>query len=191
VVGTVFAGPGFGIILGGWLTFAAVLSMVGLFTGNSLGGTRIPFALAEDGMFPRWLVKVHPKYGTPYVAIIVTGFIYWFFASFDFSTLVVADVFLQLIVILAEFAALWVFRFKMPDAPRDRVPGGWLGLVLITLGPTIIILVAIASQFLEEGWSSLGFALLFMLAGALLYFPIIKYLKPGVPDVNPFVTGEE
>ncbi|MCX6080785.1 MAG: APC family permease [Chloroflexi bacterium] len=190
-VGTIFGGPGFGIFLGGWLTFAAVLSMVGLFTGNSLGGTRIPFALAEDGMFPRWMVKVHPKYGTPYIAIIVTGFIYWFFASFDFSTLVVADVFLQLVVILAEFGALWVFRFKMPDAPRDRVPGGWFGLVLVSLGPVLIILVAIISQFLEEGWSSLGFALLFMLAGALLYIPIMKYLKPGVPDVNPFSSGDE
>ena len=141
-------------------------------------------------MFPRWLVKVHPKYGTPYIAIIVTGFIYWFFASFDFSKLVVADVFLQLIVILAEFAALWVFRFKLPDAPRDRVPGGWFGLVLVSLGPTVIIMVAIVSQFMEEGWSSLGFALLFMLVGVLLYFPIIKYLKPGVPDVNPFSAGD-
>ncbi|MCX6065403.1 MAG: amino acid permease [Chloroflexi bacterium] len=188
-VGTIFAGVGFGAFLGAWLTFAAVLSMVGLFTGNSLGGTRIPFALAEDGMFPRWMVRVHPKYGTPYIAIILTGLIYWFFASFDFSTLVVADVFLQLIVILAEFAALWVFRFKLPDAPRDRVPGGWFGLVLVTLGPVLIILVAIISQFIEVGWSSLGFALLFMLAGVLLYFPIIKYLKPGVPDVNPFVSG--
>lgn len=189
VVGTVFAGEGFGATLGAWLTFAAVLSMVGLFTGNSLGGTRIPFALAEDGMFPRWLVKVHPKYGTPYIAIIVTGFIYWFFATFDFSTLVVADVVLQLIVILAEIAALWVFRFKMPDAPRDRIPGGWLGLFLVSLGPTAIILVAIVSQYLEEGLASLGWALAFMALGAVLYFPIMKFIKPGVPDVNPFVEA--
>ena len=186
VVGNIFGGPGFGLLLGGWLTFGAVLSMIGLFTGNSLGGTRIPFALAEDGMFPRWFVKVHPKYGTPYVAIIVTGFIYWFFATFDFSTLVVADVFLQLIVILAEFAALWIFRFKLPNQPRDRVPGGWFGLVLVSLGPVVIILVAIISQFMEEGWASIGVSLLFMLAGALLYFPVIKYLKPGIPDVDPF-----
>jgi len=190
VVGNVFGGEKLGIFLGGWLTFGAVLSMIGLFTGNSLGGTRIPFALAEDGMFPRWLVKVHPRYGTPYIAIILTGLIYWFFASFDFSKLVVADVFLQLIVILAEFGALWVFRFKYKDLPRDRVRGGWFGLVLVTLGPVAIILVAIFSQFMEEGWSSLGWALAFMLLGAALYFPIYKYLKPGVPDVNPFDAGE-
>jgi amino acid transporter len=165
--------------------------MIGLFTGNSLGGTRIPFALAEDGMFPRWLVKVHPKYGTPYIAIILTGLIYWFFASFDFSKLVVADVFLQLIVILAEFGALWVFRFNQyKDMPRDRVPGGWVGLTLVTVGPTAIILVAIVSQYIEEGWSSIGWALAFMALGAALYFPIYKYLKPGVPDVNPFDAGE-
>ncbi len=38
--------------LGLSVTFAAVLSMIGLFIGNSLGGTRVPFALAEDGMMP-------------------------------------------------------------------------------------------------------------------------------------------
>lgn len=191
VVGTIFAGERFGLFMGAWLTFAAVLSMVGLFTGNSLGGTRIPFALAEDGMFPRWLVKVHPKYGTPYIAILVTGFIYWFFASFDFSTLVVADVFLQMLVILAEIAAVWVFRKRMPDTPRDQVPGGWFGLFLTTLGPTAIILVAIVSQFVEEGFASIGWALVFMVVGGLLYIPIIKYLKRGVPDVDPFVSVEE
>lgn len=191
VVGTIFAGEGFGVFMGAWLTFAAVLSMVGLFTGNSLGGTRIPFALAEDGMFPRWFVKVHPTYGTPYIAIIVTGFVYWFFASFDFSTLVVADVFLQMLVILAEIAAVWVFRKRMPDTPRDKVPGGWFGLFLTSLGPTVIILVAIVSQFVEEGFASLGWALVFMVVGGLLYIPIMKYLKHGVADVNPFISGED
>ncbi len=42
-----------------------------LFIGNGLGGTRLPFALAEDGMMPKFMVKVHPKYGTPWVAILV------------------------------------------------------------------------------------------------------------------------
>ena len=160
--------------------------MVGLFTGNSLGGTRVPFALAEDGMFPRFLVKVHSKYGTPFVAIIVTGIVYSIFSLSAFAFLVVADVFLQMLVILAEFAAMWVLRFKMPEKHRDRVPGGWIGMFLVTLGPTVIILLAIYSQIVEAGFSSIGWALGFMAIGVILYFPFRKYLKPGVPDVDPF-----
>ena len=181
--------PSLALVLGGWLTIAAVLSMIGLFTGNSLGGSRVPFALAEDGMFPRWMVKVHGKYGTPWVAIVLVGIIYSIFSISAFAFLVVADVFLQCLVILAEFAAMWKLRFSEPDRPRDRVPGGWLGLILVTAGPTIIILVAFISQYLEAGFSSIGWALGFMALGMILYFPIKKYLKPGVPDIDPFVSG--
>jgi amino acid transporter len=69
-IGLKLGNPTLALWLGALLSLAAVLSMTGLFIGNSLGGSRIPFALAEDGMFPRFLVKVHPKYGTPWVAIL-------------------------------------------------------------------------------------------------------------------------
>jgi amino acid transporter len=190
-VASKLGGPNLALLLGGWLTIAAVLSMIGLFTGNSLGGSRVPFALAEDGMFPRRLVRVHNKYGTPWVAIVLVGIIYSIFSLSAFAFLVVADVFLQCIVILAEFAAMWKLRFTEPDRPRDRVPGGYLGLVLVTAGPTLIILVAFISQYLDAGFSSIGWALGFMVTGMILYFPIRKYLKPGVPDIDPFESAAD
>jgi amino acid transporter len=184
-------GNGWATFLGGLLTLAAVLSMIGLFIGNSLGGSRVPFALAEDGMMPRWLVKVHDRYGTPWISIIVVSVVFSFFSLSAFAFLVVADVFLQCLVILAEFAAMWKLRFTHPDVPRQKVPGGWFGLVLVTLGPTAIILLAIYSQFAEAGLSSLGWALVFMAIGAILYFPLRRYLKPGIPDVDPFASPPE
>jgi amino acid transporter len=165
--------------------------MLGLFTGNSLGGSRVPFALAEDGMFPRWMVKVHGKYGTPYVAILIVAVIYSIFSLSAFAFLVVADVFLQCLVILAEFAAMWKLRYTMPDRPRQKVPWGIPGMVLVTLGPVAIILLAFYSQIAEEGFSSIGWALAFMALGAILYFPIRAYLKPGVPDIDPFEPSTE
>lgn len=186
VVGEKFGGAAFGLLFGALMTIAAVMSMVGLFTGNSLGGTRIPFALAEDGMFPKWMTKVHPKYGTPFVAIIFTGFVYWVFASFDFSTLVVADIFLQLIVIVFEFLSVWVLRFRMPKEKRTKVPGGWIGLFLVTLLPFTVVFVAIASQYIEEGFATIGIALALMAVGMVAYFPIRKWIKPGMPDVDAF-----
>lgn len=178
-------------ILGTLVTIAAVLSMIGLFVGNSLGGSRVPFALAEDGMFPEFLVKVHSRYGTPWVAIVVVGIIFTIFSWQAFAFLVVADVFLQTLVILAEFAALWKLRFSDPERPRQKVPGGIPGLVLVTLGPVTIIALAIYSQYVEEGFNSIGWALAFMALGAMLYLPIRRYIKPGVPDVDPYRVGEE
>ena len=187
-LGEVLAGPEspWPRALGITITLAAVLSMIGLFIGNSLGGSRVPFALAEDGMMPRWLVHVHPRYGTPWVAIIFCGVIFSVFALSAFAFLVVVDVFLQTLVILAEFAALWKLRFTKPEVPRMKVPGGYFGLFLITLGPTFIILLAIYSQVAEEGLTSLWLALAAILVGAILYFPIKRYLKRGVPDINPY-----
>ena len=187
-IGEKLAGPNSPLArtLGIALTFAAVLSMIGLFIGNSLGGTRVPFAMAEDGMMPRWLVHVHPKYGTPWVAILLCAVIFTIFSLGAFAVLVVVDVFLQTLVILAEFAALWKLRFTRPDIPRQKVPGGYLGLALVTLGPVAIILLAIYTQVTEEGLKSLGLALGAIAVGAALYFPLRRLIKPGVPDIDPF-----
>jgi amino acid transporter len=173
------------------LTISAVLSMTGLFIGNSLGGSRVPFALAEDGMFPRWMVKVHPKHGSPYVSILVVSVIYTIFATNAFEFLVVADVFLQLLVVLAEIAALWMLRRTEPDRPRTRVPGGMAGLVVASVSLAGIILIAFYSQIVEAGWGSIGVSLALMAVGAVLYFPIRKIYKPGVSDVDPFEQSAE
>ncbi len=190
-IGVLLGGQGLGTLMGSLLTIAAVLSMIGLFIGNSLGGTRVPFAMAEDGMFPRWLVRVHNKYGTPWVAIVLCGVIFTIFSWQAFAFLVVADVFLQNLVILAEFAAMWRLRATHPDVPRQKVPGGILGMALVTLGPTAMIILAVVSQYVEEGLQSIGWALALMALGVVLYFPFRRWLKPGVPDVNPFVSSGE
>lgn len=179
------------VFLGSTVSFAAVLSMIGLFIGNSLGGTRVPFAMAEDGMMPKFLVKVHSRFGTPWIAILVCGVLYSFFSLQTFSFLVVVDVFLNALVLMAQFFALWKLRRDMPDKPRDKVPGGYLGLTLVTLGPALMIGLAVVSQVYEEGLSSLWLALAAMVVGALFYFPVLKYVKRGIPDVDPFRSNQE
>ncbi len=177
--------------LGIIVTFSAVLSMTGLFVGNSLGAGRLPYALAEDGMMPLWLVRTHPKYGTPWIAILIAGILFSIFSLGTFAFLVVIDVFMDAVALLVQFAALWKLRFSRPDLPRQKVPGGWAGLFLITLGPLFIISLAIVSQIIEEGWQSLGLAILMILLGVVLYFPLRKWVKPGVPDVDPFTADED
>jgi amino acid transporter len=176
-------------VMGGLVTFSAVLSMIGLFIGNGLGGTRVPFAMAEDGMMPKFLVKVHPKYGTPWVSILFCAIVFSIFSLSAFAALVVIDVFLNMIVLMVEFFALWKLRFSMPDLPRKKVPGGYFGLALVTLAPLSIVLLGIYSQFVEEGMTSISWALIAMAIGVIIYFPLRKWVKPGIPDVDPFVLG--
>jgi amino acid transporter len=171
------------------VTLAAVLSMIGLFIGNGLGGTRVPFAMAEDGMMPKFMVKVHPKYGTPWVAILICGIIFSIFSLSAFAALVVIDVFLNGVVLMAEFFAMWRLRFKMKDLPRTKVPGGYVGLALVTLAPLAIIILAIVSYLGEEGPNTIYWALAAMAVGAVLYIPLRLIVKPGVPDVDPFVAS--
>jgi len=53
-----------------------------------------------------------------------------------------------------------------------------------------MIALAVYSQYAEEGMASISWAQIAMVIGALLYFPIRKRVKPGVPDVDPFTTPE-
>jgi hypothetical protein len=54
----------------------------------------------------------------------------------------------------------------------------------------LIIGLAIYSQYVEEGMASISWALGAMAIGVALYFPIRKWIKPGIPDVDPFVASE-
>ena len=192
-VGEQATGPGTFLpnFLGVSVMIAAILSMIGLFIGNGLGGTRVPFAMAEDGMMPKFMVKVHPKYGTPWVAIVFCGVLFSIFSLQTFSLLVVVDVFLNMVVLMAEILALWVMRKKRPDLPRQKVPGGIWGLLYITLAPAAIITLAIVSSVIfDYGMISIWLSLGAIAIGAVLYFPIRAIAKKNVPDVDPFQAGE-
>ena len=184
-------GSPLGNVMGGLVSFAAILSMIGLFIGNGLGGTRIPFALAEDGMMPKFMVKVHPKYGTPWVSILIVAVIYSIFSLSAFQALVVIDVFLNMLVLLGCFFAVWVLRFTEPSRPRVKVPGGWFGLGLITVLMTTVVTLAIVFNYLDSGWDSITWALGAMVIGAIAYFPIRRWIKPGIPDVDPYTAPME
>lgn len=178
-------------VMGSLVTIAAILSMAGLFIGNGLGGTRVPFALAQDGMMPKFLVKVHPKYGTPWVSILFCGIIFSIFSLQAFSFLVVIDVFLNMVVLMAEFFALWKLRITRPELQRQKVPGSWFGLILVTVAPLIVVVTAIVSRIADSGSSSIFWALGAIALGMLVYIPIRMFVKPGIPDVDPFVADAQ
>ncbi len=76
-----------------------------------------------------------------------------------------------------QFAALIALRIKHPTMKRPyKIPGGWFGLVLVTLGPLFVLYVAIYFQVLDVGMvQGIGWAAAGMATGPIAYY----LLRPG------------
>jgi amino acid transporter len=174
VVAETIAGPWLGL----FLAAAALVAAAGLFSSLLLSISRVPFVMAEDGYLPRALLRVHPRYGTPWVSLVVSSAIYSVFILGPFQSLVVVDVTIYAAALLLQFAALVVLRIKRPDMDRPyRVPGGWFGIVLVVAFPTAVIALAVYFQAYYEGWQgSIGLALLALATGPVLY-PIMAAIR--------------
>jgi len=138
---------------GAWLGHAvaagAVLSTAGLFTALLLTNSRLPYVLARDGLMPRSLAAVHPRYGTPWPAVLVSAALYAGFAAFSFKELIVLNVWLYSLSLLVELAAFLRLRRAAPGLPRPyRVPGGAAGAVVAAALPAALSLLAMATA----GW---------------------------------------
>ena len=156
--------------LGLWVGAAGLISSAGLFNALLLSFSRLPFVMAEDGFLPKQVTCLHPRYQTPFVAIILCAVIYSLFTLSAFANLIVVDVILYAAVLMLEFAALIAFRYRQPDLPRPyRVPGGWLGLGLITLSPLALLVLAVYSTVQEEGVMVLSWSVLALSSGLIAY----------------------
>jgi amino acid transporter len=138
---------------GPWLGHAvaagAVLSAAGLFLTLLLTNSRLPYVLARDGLMPAGLAAVHPRFGTPWVAVLVSAVLYAAFAAFSFKELIVLNVWLYSLALLIELAAFLWLRVHEPALARPwRVPGG-LGTAAVVAGvPAALSLLAMATA----GW---------------------------------------
>ncbi|MEW5987654.1 MAG: APC family permease, partial [Chloroflexota bacterium] len=146
--------------LGGWLAIGGLVSAIGLFSALMLSISRVPFVMAEDGYLPQAITKLHPRFETPWVAIVVCAAIYSVFTLSAFASLVVVDVMVYAASLMLEFAALVALRVKAPNMKRPfRVPGGWLGVFLVCLLPALVLALAVVSTVQEEGISALYLSL--------------------------------
>ncbi|MGA2768990.1 MAG: amino acid permease [Candidatus Bathyarchaeia archaeon] len=55
------------------VSFGALVATVSVLLTNLLGLSRVSFAMARNGQFPKSLAKIHSKLGTPYLSILITG----------------------------------------------------------------------------------------------------------------------
>jgi len=153
--------------LGSWMTIAAMVTNLSLLNATVLTSTRMPSTMAEDGYLPSFFTDKHPRFATPWIAIIVSGVIYGLLAAHSLTQLITIYNWLRVGTTILTVLAAWQLRRKMPELPRSFVvPGGSIGLISAVLA--VIAMSAVALCFGDPYGKRWGPAALAV--GPLLYF---------------------
>jgi APA family basic amino acid/polyamine antiporter len=145
-------------------TFIAVSAMVSIFGFVSvaiLANARVVYAMAADGSFLAAAGRVHPRFGSPHVAIVLLAawsLVLLFATGGDLGSLLSGVVFADWVFFGLGAASVFVLRRRRPDAARPyRVPGyPWLPAFFVASA-----VVGVASSFVSSLRMSLvGMAML-------------------------------
>lgn len=149
------------------ISVGSVISMTGNNAGQVLTGSRMLYALAENGELPRWFGRVHPEYRTPAHCVIFTSLVALaLMLSGSFVFLAAVSAVARLITYTGACAATLALRrprFEGTVHPATFVvPGGPL-IPFFAIGSSMLILVMANRQQLLSGIAALG-------VGALLFW---------------------
>src|ERR1022692_1906941 len=180
------------------------LSIAGIGSAWMGGSARIPFVAGLDSYMPSWLGRVHPKYATPYAALIVQAavslvlIVINFYASGGvqeaFQTMLSLAVVLQLVPFLYVFAALLKFARK-DDLGNGRYRSstllfaGFCGFLTTLLG---IVLAFFPAKQITSVWKyeakMFGFTLFFLALAAFFFFVYGRHKGPQ-PKIGKGTTS--
>jgi len=159
-----------------WLGFLLVLggmmSAFGMFNALVMSYSRLPLAMAQDGMLPKVFGKKHPKTRAPWVAIVVLATGWALCLGLGFERLVTLDIILYGASLVLEFVTLVVLRIREPELKREfRVPGGVVGTVLVGVFPLLLLGLAVLHGGSETvlGMNGLVFGMMIIVAGFVVY----------------------
>ena len=124
------------------MAIAILISTFGCNNGLILGGARVYYAMARDGLFFRNVARVHPRYRTPHVSLLAQGA--WtaiLCISGSYSQLVDYTMFAVVLFYILTIIGLFRLRWTRPDAPRPYKAAGY------PLLPALYILMAAYFDF--------------------------------------------
>ncbi len=190
----------------GWISvpFAILLSLsiAGIGSAWMGGSARIPFVAGLDSYMPSWLGKVHPRYATPYAALILQGCVSAILVILNFVIAGVQETFqkllslavvLQLVPFLYMFGALVKFAVteEKPTGQYGRTAmfvAGLSGLLTTILGIALVFFPAqqISSLFWYEVWM-VGMTL--FAVGLAAFFFFVYGRKKAVKLVHMGTAG--
>ncbi len=161
-------------ILASLITLATIAGCLSIFNVGLLLYPRLQFAMAEDRFLPRILARLHPRFETPWFAILLNSLFFGVLVMLPFEELLTVSIWVLIPSYLLIFISLWVLRFREPDLPRPvRLPGGWIGLALVTFPPGVLAYFALAESIREVIESAslhlIVFGLIGIVSGSVAY----------------------
>ena len=128
---TAIAGPAGGVVI----MLAIMTSVFGALNGNLLAKPRVLYAMARDGLTFSFLGATHPRWATPWAALVIQGAvaIIMVLVLRDYDTLITYFVVVEWAALIFAVAAVFVLRRKMAERPRPfRTPAyPWVPLVFV------------------------------------------------------------
>ena len=153
------------------LVLGGMMSAFGMFNALVMSYSRLPYAMALDGILPKTFARVN-RHGAPWLSIVVLATGWALCLGLGFERLVTIDILIYGGSLALEFLALIVLRVTEPSLPRPfKVPGGMFGVLLVTLFPTLLLVFSIVRGDHEEvlGMNALVFGMLLLVAGFVAY----------------------
>ncbi len=175
-----FSDAAFGI--GGyWLglavNVAALITALSLLNGTVIASTRMPFAMAEDGYLPKALTRVHPRFKTPWVAIVISAAIYAALSWHSLSQLIIVYAWLRVATTWMTVIAGWRMRKVAPDLPRPfLIPWGKAGVIYCVAAPLVLGSIALSASENPVG------GLLSLALGPAAYVVVRRFARPTEPQ---------
>lgn len=161
----------------GLIVVATAISGFGMLAADMICTPRAFFAASESGTLPRALSRVHPRFHTPWVSIMVfAGLTLAFSLSGGFKALaVVASMALLLTYLAVCLAALRLRITRPPVAGAFRAPGG----PTVALLASAVVLWVLAQSTMKETLSMTA-----VIAACVLYYVVRTRLhRRGPPDI--------
>jgi len=169
-----------------WITvpFALMLSfsIAGIGSAWMGGSARIPFVAGLDSYMPSWLGKVHPRYATPYAALVVQAIVSAFLVIMNFLGAGVQETFqklLSLAVVLQLVPFLYMFGALVKFAVRESTPQGQYGRMTMLLAGTSGLLTTVLGIalvfFPAQQISSILWYEVWMIGGTLFFIGLAAF----------------
>ena len=171
-------GPGlFGAGLALAVVVGGMLNGAGMFNALMMSYARVPYALALDGLLPKFLTRTTraspSRAPVPWASVLVCAVAWALALRLSFERLISIDLVLYGASLLLEFVALVVLRLREPSLARPfRIPGGLPAAILAGIGPAALIafaLYAARDERVVGPLPALTFAALVAAAGPLAY----------------------
>jgi amino acid transporter len=172
IIGGTFRGR---LWLGTWMTLAAMVANVALLNSTILTTTRMPFAMAEDRYLPEVLTRRHSRYGTPWLAIVVSAVIYGLLAWRSLVDLISVYIWLRSATTVLTVLSARKLRRTQPELKRSfTIPGGRMGLLYVVCAPMVMALVALLGS---DRFGMIGGAIAIMVGPAI--YGIVRLQSRG------------